>query len=1145
MPRKTGKFSRVYLLFSIAVVLFPRTFVVAAENPPDIEVFWTAESKTFTESAATVADIHGDRTDEVIVAGREEIIVFNASGKEAWRWRTKGRFMTYPAVLKRESGTALIYAADTSGLFTCLDGSGDVVWQANLSGPSSWSAPVVVDIDADGSPEVIQTDEKGTIWAFAALDGNLRWQSSVTGMPASPAAGDLDGDGRAEIVVVTTAGLVHALASDGSALWTYPLGGSSETWATSSPIMFSVSDGSRRVVAASNEGRVVCLDALGRLVWDYSVRGPVASGLSAGDIDRDGLTDVFAVTQLGVIYRFNESGARLWEIDMQGRSLAAGAIADVNGDGSLEYVVCTQKGRLLVLDKSGNFIFDMQFDNRTINVTPAFGNIDPGAPELEMAITGGESGRVFCLSTRAKTDALTNWTAYRGNEQKTGTWFAPPVAEAVQMLPTNLSADCITAQTDIRFTISSPASSTNVLDATATCVTPGGTVLTAVSKVFAPQGELLLPVNALWPGTYAFTWSLKDSKGTELVSGTRQIAIELFANERGMALQAVEALKAASNDVKTAIPSSAAALTREASSLAQDLSDVSELQARLAGMRGASEEEVVDRMAALVARAERDTKIAKIVEAASQLDPAPGLLMFEGTRWENRRVTDQLPDTPATSLKLERTVVPDEHEPVALCLFNILDRPVEARILVETPEGGPKVSVHRSVEVATSEGDPSWDPLPELDNSATINVPSLSTREIWLDLDAKGLNPGEHPLTVRVQTLNGAGVIEASTSPMAVSPPESTAVVAMHVLPFQMAADGDFRLCAWASLSKPVVEDLLAHGNNVFIGPHGKPQYDASGMLTEVDFADLDVFLEPLLGHDVIVLLSGIPGTGVELETDTYQPRLKAYLAQLVEHLASRGIDTNHFGLYPIDEPMGQGWKAVETTARFSKMVREINPSILNYIDGEGEMPMYDLVADYTDIWVPAVYSLARDYPEMRVMRSTAKMLWSYDCAYIYARPTGPNIKNINIVGQFRTAALFALRHGATGIGYWSYNIGEDMWGRVKAEYPLVYTGKTKPVTSRRWEAVREGIEDCRILIALHHALEKKDSDTLDENVRIQISQLLDRELPRMIDQGFAPVNLDQARYVIDAHNNDATVNGFRELMIRCVEAVVRCEPGQ
>ena len=74
----------------------------------DLPILWTTNQNTFLESAATVADINGDGKDEVIIAGREELIALQKQGKELWRWDTRSRFMTYPSVLKREGRSALI-----------------------------------------------------------------------------------------------------------------------------------------------------------------------------------------------------------------------------------------------------------------------------------------------------------------------------------------------------------------------------------------------------------------------------------------------------------------------------------------------------------------------------------------------------------------------------------------------------------------------------------------------------------------------------------------------------------------------------------------------------------------------------------------------------------------------------------------------------------------------------------------------------------------------------------------------------------------------------------------------------------------------------------------------------------------------------
>lgn len=1125
-----------------------------ADTLTDIRPLWTADLKTYTESGPSVADVDGDGVAEVIVAGREEIIVLKGDGKEVWRWTAKGRFMTYPSVLERTGNPALIFAADGSGTLTCLDGAGAVIWQAPLGATTSWSAAALADLNSDDTWEVVQTSEQGAVYAFDALTGRVVWQSKVDGAPANPAVGDLNGDGIAEVVLATTKGKVFALSAEGAPLWTYDLGGESQTWSTSSPVMFACRDGSRRIVAGSNEGEVVCLGSDGVLIWRRTVRGPVASGISVGDIDLDGAADVFVVTQLGVIYRFGEDGALLWEVDMQGRSLAAGALLDIEGDGALDYVLCTQQGRLLVLDGSARFKFDLQYDTRCINVTPAFGDIDPATPGLEMALTGGESGKTFCLATGAPIDTLRHWTAYGGNEHKTNAWFdlaapsAPPKprkapeaappdptpsAASADMRPEELSAERISAHTEVRFRIETQQPFEKPATALASCALPNGAHVVATSKVLGARGDLVLPVSALWPGSYRFEWSLTDTDGILLAKASQAIEADPFANDRALAEDALAALHDTAQAIGAASPLAAAALTRQAADLQDALAKVAALQEAHAAGGVAVEQSLVNETAALLSHSQRCHMVAEVVREATLSDANATLIAFEAQTWENRRVDEQLPESANLgSLAIARAMVPGEHEPVAIGLLNIIDRPVQARISAEILEGAPAINLHRSVPVVTSLGEKSWDPLPELDESGVLTLKPFSTTELWVDMDGTHAKPGIHESKLTIHALNGAGVIEQARSPQSVASPETVVHLSAVVLPFEMAPPGDFRLCAWASLNGAAIDDLLAHGNNVFIVPHGKPAYDDAGTVTGADFAAMDDTLQRLRGHDVMLLVNGMPALRGGMDSPEYAAGLAPYLRLLADHLAGFGFDRDHFALYPIDEPGGHGWDTVNQLVTFGKLVRNANPEVMLYVDGGGELPMFEAMAPVIDIWCPGIDMLPYDTPEMRVMRGNGGALWSYDCAYTYSRPIGPNIKNINIVGQFRTAALFAMRHNATGIGYWSYNIGDDMWGRVQMEYPLVYPGRAKPVTSRRWEAVREGIEDYRILAALRNRLET----TENAEARQVIQQLLEVTLPAMIDRAYTGVRLGSARYVLDAANNDNTIGDFRQAMVLCIK---------
>ena len=258
----------------------------------------------------------------------------------------------------------------------------------------------------------------------------------------------------------------------------------------------------------------------------------------------------------------------------------------------------------------------------------------------------------------------------------------------------------------------------------------------------------------------------------------------------------------------------------------------------------------------------------------------------------------------------------------------------------------------------------------------------------------------------------------------------------------------------------------------------------------------------------------------------------------LVFHLAGFGIGINQFALYPIDEPGGSGWNAVNQVVKFGEMADGINPDVMIYQDGGGELPMFQAMAKHVNVWSPTIDWVADNSPEMNVMRSNRKFLWSYNCSYSSSRPIGANIKNINLIYEFRTAALLALRNDVTGIGFWCYNSNPDnLWSRIKLEYNLVYPGMTKSVTSRRWEAVREGIEDYRIISALKDYL-KPEMNT-EESVRKSINHLINISLPDLIDPGYRAMKLGQSREVFDQVCSESKMDTFRNEIISCIRSVI------
>ncbi|NOX65933.1 MAG: PQQ-like beta-propeller repeat protein, partial [Chlorobi bacterium] len=640
--KKISLYAKYFLIHFLLLFVFQSS---AYAQKLKLDKEWTSNLKSFLESAPTVADINNDGRDEILVAGQEEMIALDKNGDVIWRWRTRRRYMTYPTVLKREKKSALIYAADNSGQMTCLNGEGKVVWQKDLNAGSEWSASVVADVDGNGTFEVIQTDLSGTVWIFDALSGEVIKQTKLTeGKPVSPAVGDLDGDGKSEIAIATNDGSVIVLSSDLEKLWSYKIGGGSDTWSTSAPVMFAATNGKAYIIAASSTGDVFCLDKNGKPVWRYPTKAPIASTVSVGDYDQNGVADIFLITQTGVIYRFDENGSKLWNIDMQGRSLAPGAILDINNDNKLEYVFSTQRGNLFVLDNNGDVIFNHQFESRTINNTPSFGKISSSS-RLDVVLTGGEAGLAYCLNTPAKANTIKQWTNYRGDINNTGSWFGLKSSEKLTMIPQNLAWDKVFIGEDIKFNIYNPKPGKSPLRAEAECIDPNGIKYNSIASVYGKEGELLLPVDFVLPGNYKASWKLLDTKGKILIDGEKIISIQPFSNDRAVATQAINTLNSTIAEVEDVLPLSANALRSTVNELQIELSNLLSLQESFPSSDGMEKQQTIDKTKELNNKAKYALKICNVINNAKSLGSETSVIAFEGKKWENRNVDKQLPKT--------------------------------------------------------------------------------------------------------------------------------------------------------------------------------------------------------------------------------------------------------------------------------------------------------------------------------------------------------------------------------------------------------------------------------------------------------------------------------------------------------------------
>jgi hypothetical protein len=629
-----------------------------------------------------------------------------------------------------------------------------------------------------------------------------------------------------------------------------------------------------------------------------------------------------------------------------------------------------------------------------------------------------------------------------------------------------------------------------------------------------------MPINITTPGSYLFHWSANDSTGEHQTSDSADVYLTPFANDQAIAERAILVIDSA--DLPKSNAGIGALLRSESEQIKQQAVELNSRQTAAPGSSRDSVLQVVDNTRDLTERASRALELAELAPDVAAQSPNAVILPFEGHTWENIGVDAELPTEVNLPLKIKRRCVTGEHEPVSIKLLNVSPREAVVEAKIETPQGGPLVTPHEVKPVPTNPDHDTvaWDPIVPLDGGDSVTIPSFETREIWLDIDATHAKAGTHKVAITFGTYDS----------------ETSAEITVEVIPFEMAGYDAMRLCMWASYVANAVPDLLAHGNTVF--PTGAPPATQNGSGLDVDFTALDEFVALLEGHDVFLLLTGVPQLGTEWEDESYEALLADYLEQVMAHLEKKQIPEEHVGLYTWDEVGGHGWEAVRRYVAFGRKALKARPGVKIYINGGGDLPMFEELAEIAGIWSPAFFMLDEDTPVMNYLRNTDAKMWSYNCSMMYARPLGWNIKASNIVGEYRMQAVFAAINGGTGIGYWSYNIGPSMWEPAHPEYPITYqTESSGHVTaSRRLEAIRESVDDTRILVALR---EKLNDDSTNQAAKSKINHLLGVTLPALADKSLAEMHLGAPRYQLDDTNDDEMVDSFRRSLLDCVEAVI------
>ena len=195
---------------------------------------------------------------------------------------------------------------------------------------------------------------------------------TINQIESSPAVIDIDGDGSTEVIYGDYEGLLHMVDEMGNEQQGFPVDLEDDIWG--SPAVADLEgDGDMEIVIGSKDEHLLIINSDGTIQADYNAHQYIMATPALGDIDGDGDLEVVfgGYSSPGKLFAVNPDGSAVSGFPIElGEKIQRGvALADFSGDGLVDIVVGTDDEMIHVIYGDGTeapgFPFEADNDFRT------------------------------------------------------------------------------------------------------------------------------------------------------------------------------------------------------------------------------------------------------------------------------------------------------------------------------------------------------------------------------------------------------------------------------------------------------------------------------------------------------------------------------------------------------------------------------------------------------------------------------------------------------------------------------------------------------------------------------------------------------------------------------------------------------------
>ena len=366
------------------------------------------------------------------------------------------------------------------------------------------------------------------------------------------------------------------------------------------------------------------------------------------------------------------------------------------------------------------------------------------------------------------------------------------------------------------------------------------------------------------------------------------------------------------------------------------------------------------------------------------------------------------------------------------------------------------------------------DPLPVMNQAQSLVVPPGESRQVWVSINTAALPPGRYTTGL-------------SFTPFDRELPAKTLPVWVRVLPVRLPDRMPIAVFNWDyAKTEPEVADLANHRTNTFL-VNTRPLMEFSRDGTPkgtVDWQRYDIGLRRKLAYarangGTIIFSYGIirdferrfsRRLGWTFMDETWQKAFKTWVLAFERHLRDDiGLKYEEYAVQLWDEATREH---AEQTAQAGAFLRTFAPKMRTCMDGAQNVAEIRLMDPVIDLWIPHQTTLYSHQERVEIralyreLMARGEPVWTYTCSTF--------MKAMSPLDYYRLKEWRVWDLGLQGSCYWAYNsMRGDPWNDFDgnlADCGVMYEGQTAPITSRRWEATRDGREDYLYLHLLREA---------------------------------------------------------------------------